>query len=202
MTNEFKFNASEYAKMLGITTSAVRKRRLQGKLEGEYVKKDSEYFYKSPRGDRPNKDKVTPYHNPKFHGSVFRPKKYPCYYHRKRTRNVPYDMTQYANASNGHQLQLTNDLRQKMRIDSKLKASDLEYLTDELVHEVYKKKAKEKADRAKQVLESRRSRRISVRNNFPPSYEPKMTGRWFNHATGQMEDYDKPKIDYSKRYYG
>ena len=33
-------------------------------------------------------------------------------------------------------------------------------------------------------------------------YDPPMTGRWYNHSTGKMEDYDPPKKDYSKMYYG
>ena len=123
--DKFKLTASEYAKILGITTSAVRKKRLAGKLEGQYVQKDSKYFYAPPGKSRPNKVEVTPYNNPKFHGSVYRPKKHPSYYFRKKNRNVPYDETRYENAPNGSQLQLTNDLRQKARIDAKLKASEL-----------------------------------------------------------------------------
>jgi hypothetical protein len=140
--NEFKFNAPEYAKLLGISTSAIRKRRLSGKLDGQFEKRNSEYFYKAPPKDRPNKVAVTPYNFKQFtagdRSSVYRPKKYPSYYSRStnRSRNVPYDETKYENAPNGHQLQLTNDLRQKMRIDQKLKASDLEWITDDLVLEV------------------------------------------------------------------
>ena len=44
--NEFKFNAPEYAKLLGISTSAIRKRRLSGKLDGQFEKRNSEYFSK------------------------------------------------------------------------------------------------------------------------------------------------------------
>ena len=55
--DKFKLTASEYAKILGITTSAVRKKRLAGKLEGQYVQKDSKYFYAPPGKSRPNKTK-------------------------------------------------------------------------------------------------------------------------------------------------
>lgn len=64
--NEFKFNASEYAKLLGISTSAIRKRRLSGKLDGQFEKRNSEYFYKTPPKDRPNKGAVTPYNFKQF----------------------------------------------------------------------------------------------------------------------------------------
>jgi hypothetical protein len=205
--DKFKLTSSEYAKMLGITTSAVRKKRLAGKIEGEYIKKDSKYFYASPSASRPNKDEFTPYKNPKFtlgdRVSVFRPKKHPCYYYRKKNRDVPYDETRYENAPNGHQLQLTNDLRQKARIDSKLKASELEYITDDLVLEVKRKIAKEKADKVKRLQEGQRRSLLPdyTRTYREPSagYNLPMTGRWYNHATQKMEDYSPKKKKY--KYY-
>ena len=201
--DKFKLTASEYAKILGITTSAVRKKRLAGKLEGQYVQKDSKYFYAPPGKSRPNKVEVTPYNNPKFHGSVYRPKKHPSYYFRKKNRNVPYDETRYENAPNGSQLQLTNDLRQKARIDAKLKASELEYITDDLVLEVKRKIAKEKADKVKRLQEGQRRSLLPdyTRTYREPSagYNLPMTGRWYNHATQKMEDYSPKKKKY--KYY-
>ena len=200
--DNFKLTASEYAKILGITTSAVRKKRLAGKLEGEYLQKDSKYFYRSPGKSRPNKVEVTPYNYKQFtvgdRRSVFRPKKHPSYYYRKKNRDVPYDETRYENAPNGAALQLTNDLRQKARIDAKLKASELEYITDDLVLEVKRKIAKEKADKVKRMQEAQRSSLSPVRYNPVSSsrYELPMRGRWYNHATGQMDDYDPPKKKY------
>ena len=41
MDLKYKFNAKEYATLNGISASALRKRRLSGKLEGQYIKKDS-----------------------------------------------------------------------------------------------------------------------------------------------------------------
>jgi len=210
--DKFKLTAAEFAKMLGISTSAVRHQRLNGKLEGQYVKKDSKYFYAPPGKSRPNKVPVTPYLNPKFtvgdHISAYRPKKYKSYYYKKKNRNVPYDQTKYNNAPNGYQLQLTNDLRTKARIDSKLKASDLEYITDDLVREIQIKKAKEKADRVAKLRDAQKrsiepvqfNRLSAYRNLVAP--EPRMTGRWYNHRDQKMEDYDQPKIDWSKKYYG
>ena len=197
--DKFKLTASEYAKILGITTSAVRKKRLAGKLEGQYVQKDSKYFYAPPGKSRPNKVEVTPYNNPKFHGSVYRPKKHPSYYFRKKNRNVPYDETRYENAPNGSQLQLTNDLRQKARIDAKLKASELEYITDDLVLEAKRKIAQKKAEKVQRMQDAQRSMLpVYGRSSRVPSsrYEEPMRGRWYNHATGQMDDYDPPKKKY------
>ena len=61
MDLKYKFSAKEYSTLCGITPSALRKRRLSGKLEGQFIKKGSEYFYSSQETDRPNKDKFTVY---------------------------------------------------------------------------------------------------------------------------------------------
>ena len=195
--DRFKFTASEFAKMLGISTSAVRHQRLKGKLEGQYTKKGSEYFYASPPKSRPNIEQFTAHNNPKFTGSQYRPKKHISQYFKKKNRNVPYDETKYHNAPNGSQLQLTNDLRAKARIDAKLKASDLEYITDDIVLEVKRRKAKELADKVK-AQRSLNPVQFSV--SRAQSYDLPMTGRWYNHTTGQMEDYSKPKRKFN--YYG
>ena len=204
--SDYKFTASEFAKMLGITTSAVRKQRLKGKLEGQYIKKGSEYFYASPPKSRPNKVEVTPYSNPKFHGSVYRPKKHPSYYFRKRNRDIPYDETKYHNAPNGSALQLTNDLRQMARIQDKLKASDSTEITDDVVLEVKKRIAKRKADKIKAMQDAQRSMLPVYNKGMQMSlkqiklYDPPMTGRWFNHQTKKYEDYTPKKKEY--KYYG
>ena len=131
---KFKLTASEFAKMQGVSTSAVRHQRLKGKLEGQYIKKGLKYFYASPLKSRPNLHKITAHNNPKFtvgdYRSTYTPKKRMSDYFKKKNRNVPYDETKYHNAPNGSQLQLTNDLRAKARIDSKLEASQLKYITD------------------------------------------------------------------------
>ena len=44
MDLKYKFNFKEYSAMLGISPSALRKRRLAGKLEGQYIKKGSDYL--------------------------------------------------------------------------------------------------------------------------------------------------------------
>ena len=169
----FKFTAPEYAKMLGISTSALRHRRRRNNLEGEYVKIGSEYFYKTPPRDRPNIVRFTPHNDPRFlvgdKVSQFRPKKYRSLYDRKggsRRRDVPYDLTGYHNAANGWQLQLTNDLRQKARIDGKLEVSQLNGLTDRVVEQVLKNIAKEKADKIKNARKVQMIETITLENIY------------------------------------
>jgi len=198
---KFKLTAPEFAKMLGVSTSAVRHQRLKGKLEGQYILKGLKYFYASPPKSRPNIVEVTPHMNPKFHGSTFRPKKYKSQYFKKKNRNVPYDETKYHNAPNGSQLQLTNDLRTVARINGKLEASDLKYITDDLVLEVKRKKAKELADKFRDqrsrspvssyLTPASRNRSSSVSGMGMP-----MKGRWYNHTTKEMDNYDAPKKKY------
>ena len=65
MDKIYKLTANEYARMRGITTSAVRKRRLKGLEENNFKKIGSNYYYRTPERDRPNIVEVTPHNNPK-----------------------------------------------------------------------------------------------------------------------------------------
>ena len=53
MDKEFKFSATEFAHMMRISPSALRKRRLTGKLDGQFKKVDNNYFYKYHAKDGP-----------------------------------------------------------------------------------------------------------------------------------------------------
>ena len=138
MDMKYKFNAGEYSKMLGITPSALRKRRLSGKLEGQFIKKGSEYFYSSQETHRPNKDKFTV--------NVSRSK--------HRRRNVPDSCTNYHKARNGHQLKALNDLRQLTRINKSLNESQIAEITDDII-EVAKQRRRERI--AQQEQEAQRN---------------------------------------------
>ena len=96
MDLKYKFNAREYSAIVGITPSALRKRRLSGKLNGSFIKKGSEFFYASPAIDGPNKDTFTPINSRS----------------KQRRRHVPRSEVQYHRARNGHQLQQANDIKQ------------------------------------------------------------------------------------------
>ena len=43
MDKEFKFSATEFAHMMRISPSALRKRRLTGKLDGQFKKVDNTF---------------------------------------------------------------------------------------------------------------------------------------------------------------
>ena len=102
MNEKFKFNALEYSKMLGITLSALRKRRLAGKLTGQYILEKNKYMYASPRP---------------LHGEGTGK----CSLSRKRRRSVPRHLTRYPSSK----FQLTNDLRQLARINRKLSEAEI-----------------------------------------------------------------------------
>ena len=116
MDLKFKFNAKEYASLNGISASALRKRRLSGKLDGQYIKKDSKYFYSTSAGDRPNKDEFT------VRGSRSKLKR----------RNVHGSRTRYHKARNGHQLKLANDIKQLARINRRLSEEQIAEITDDI----------------------------------------------------------------------
>ena len=117
MDLKYKFNATEYATLNRITASALRKRRLSGKLEGQYIKKGSEYFYSTPLKDRPNKDKFP------LHASRSNNKR----------RQVPEACTRYHNARNGHQLKLANDIKQLARINRSLNENQIAEITPDII---------------------------------------------------------------------
>ena len=127
MDLKYKFNAKEYATLNGISASALRKRRLSGKLDGQFIKKGSEYFYCTPDADRPIKDEFT------VHVSRSKP----------RRRNVHGSCTMYHKARNGHQLKLANDIKQLARINRRLSEEQIAEITDD-IFEVAKQRRAER----------------------------------------------------------
>ena len=97
MIKKFIYTAKEYANKLNLTASALRKRRLAGKLEGLYELRDNEYFYAD---GGPNKDIFAPLNS-----------------RSKKRRQVPRSKTRYTSSS----LQKSNDLKQLMRIKGWMK---------------------------------------------------------------------------------
>ena len=134
MDLKYKFTAKEYATMQGITASALRKRRLAGKLDGQYIKKGSDYFYCITQTDCPNKQSFTVTNS------------------RKRRRHVPRSEVQYHKAHNGHQLQLANDVKQLCAINKRLSDAGIQEIVPDII-EVAKQRRIERTK--KLVHESR-----------------------------------------------
>ena len=192
MNEIYKFTPSEYAKMLGITTSALRKRRLKGQLQDLYIEKNGKYFYKTPPKDRPNIAAGTSL----LHGSVFMPKK-----NKKRRRHLAAtEDTNYHKARNGWQLQQLNNLRQMAKIQGALSKDQLLEITPE-IFEIAKERhiKKQRLNAEKRLQESRLSTdagreeekwrqqkiyAVKADDRFVQSTK----GRWYNHITGQYED--------------
>jgi hypothetical protein len=122
MTNKFIYTAAEYANKLNLTASALRKRRLAGKLEGLYELRDNEYFYAD---GGPNKDSFTPLNS-----------------RSKKRRKVPSSMTRYTSSS----LQKANDLKQLMRIQRMMKEEEIEHITPDIIA-VAKQRHREELDK-------------------------------------------------------
>ena len=101
----YKFNSAEYAQLLGITASALRKRRLSGKLEGLYKVLDGKYMYAAPR---PNKVSFTG---------------------KKRRRNVPRHLTRYTSSA----MAAANDLKQLARIKRLLTENEVQEITPDII---------------------------------------------------------------------
>ena len=110
MTNKFIYTPREYAAKHQITASALRKRRLAGKLDGLYEVREGMYFYAD---GGPNKDSFTG----KNSWSV------------SKRRNVPRHQTHYTSNS----LQRSNDLKQLMRIQGWMKETEIEHITPDII---------------------------------------------------------------------
>ena len=134
MDNKFKLTSAEYVKLSNITESAVRKRRLAGKLEGEFKFENGKYFYATPLKGRPMQDEFT---------AAIHTKK-------QRRRNVPRDQTRYTKPH----MQAANDFKQMFAINGRLKKAELEYITEDVIkigkerHQQEVKKKLEQTDKA------------------------------------------------------
>jgi len=122
MTNKFIYTAKEYANKLNLTASALRKRRLAGKLEGLYELRNNEYFYAD---GGPNKDSFTLPNS-----------------RSKKRRNIQRSMTRYTSSS----LQKANDLKQLMRIQRMMKEEEIEHITPDIIA-VAKQRHREELDK-------------------------------------------------------
>ena len=139
MDLKYKFNAKEYAMMQGITASALRKRRLAGKLDGQYIKKGSDYFYCITERDGPNKQSFTVKNS--------------------RRRHVPRSEVQYHKAHNGHQLQLANDVKQLCAINKRLSDAGIQEIVPDII-EVAKQR---RIERTRKVVQESRN---TVQKNY------------------------------------
>ena len=139
MDLKYKFTAKEYATMQGITASALRKRRLAGKLDGQYIKKGSDYFYCITERDGPNKQSFTVKNS--------------------RRRHVPRSEVQYHKAHNGHQLQQANDIKQLCAINKRLSDAGIQEIVPDII-EVAKQR---RIERTRKVVQESRN---TVQKNY------------------------------------
>jgi len=176
MDLKYKFNAKEYATLNGISASALRKRRLSGKLDGQYIKKDSKYFYCTPEADRPIKDEFT------VHGSRTK----------TRRRNVHGSSTMYHKARNGHQLKLANDIKQLARINRRLSEEQIAEITDD-IFEVAKQRRVERLKKATEIPEH------TIKKNYG-SFINTATAGYIDVKTKWRPLFPKAKDEYDKAF--
>ena len=118
MNAEYPLTQSEYAKVVGISKEGLRSRRRSGKLEGQYVLKDNQYFYARPR---PNQKKTTPKNHTKP---------------RRRGVHLSGGQTKYTSRA----LQQHNEIKMLARLQRNIDKETLDLLPDAIERA---KKAKE-----------------------------------------------------------
>jgi len=127
MQSDYLFTEAEYAKIIGLSKEGVRSRRRDGKLEGQYIQKDSRYLYARPR----------PNQGPAVHENRTR--------NRRRGAHKSLSDVRYPNTA----FQQHNELKML----AKLKAS-VDPETLDLIPEAVEIAKKKKQDRIRETLES------------------------------------------------
>ena len=177
MDLKYKFNAKEYATLNGISASALRKRRLSGKLDGQYIKKDSKYFYCTSEAYRPNKDEFT------VRGSRSKVKR----------RGIPAHETRYGK---NWQLKIANDVKQLARINRSLTENQIAEITPDII-EVAKQR---RVDRIKK--DNEKAEKFIRKNNYGnfincslPGYKDVQT-KWRPLFPIEKDEYEKALDEY------
>ena len=126
MDNEYPLTQSEYAKIVGISKEGLRSRRRTGKLEGQYILKDNQYFYARPR---PNLNKTTPKNHTKP---------------RRRGVHLSGGKTNYTSRA----LQQANEAKMLVRLQRNLDQETLELIPAAIEHAKTAKQERVAATRA------------------------------------------------------
>ena len=150
MNEDYPFTSLEYAKMLGISKECLRGRRRAGKLEGEYITKGNQYYFKRVRPCQLNS---TPKNPPK----------------RIRRRGVSYtgETLNYRN----HGLQNHNEMKMLLKLQKKVDPRLIDIVPNALAMYLEQKKteAQSKASRSPNP-DSRSSR---AKNYGSGIYDPR-----------------------------
>lgn len=182
MDNDYRLTSSEYAKILGISTEALRSRRRRG-LETSF-KKDihGNFWWKN---DRPNAVAVNENNRPLKNG-LFRVPGSKKIDTRKRRRGVHAkgEETNYHNARNGWQLEELNLTRQFLKLDSGLKKhgftdEELEEITKTAKDKILKKKEAKLKKSMEETLDEIPGTPINAHGtpNVDPKYGQMLKGK-------------------------
>ena len=120
MNEDYPYTQLEYAKLLGLSKSGLISRRKAGKLDGEFIVKDNQYFYRRLRPGQVN-------HTPKKHSK------------RIRRRGISYtgEKLNYRN----HGLQNHNEMKMLLKLQKRIDPQLLALVPEALarIHEEQKK---------------------------------------------------------------
>ena len=112
MNDDYRLTSSEYAKILGISTEALRTRRRREQVRNYIRDESGNYWWKR---DRPDKE-VRPLQN--FPGPMSRARSSSA---RRRGAHDNEEPTNYHNAVNGDQLEVLNLFRRRLKDEKALK---------------------------------------------------------------------------------
>ena len=139
MNEDYPYTQLEYAKLLGLSKSGLISRRKAGKLDGEFIVKDNQYFYRRLRPGQVN-------HTPKKHSK------------RIRRRGISYtgEKLNYRN----HGLQNHNEMKMLLKLQKRVDPKLLALVPDALarIHEEQKKELEARSAAQRPLTNSQRTR--------------------------------------------
>ena len=149
MQEEYPYTQLEYAKILGLSKSGLISRRKAGKLEGEYIVKDNQYYFKRLRPNQVN-------HTPKKHT-------------KQRRRGVSYtgEKTNYTS----WQFKQHNEMKMLAKLKHSVDPETLELLPEALLKA--KELKQERIDKARSEASSSVRRNSPSRNYSSGIYDPR-----------------------------
>jgi len=152
MNEDYPFTSLEYAKMLGISKECLRGRRRAGKLEGEYITKDNNYYWKRVR---PCQLLSTPKNPPK----------------RIRRRGVSYtgETLNYRN----HGLQNHNEMKMLLKLQKKVDPKLLAVVPEALALYLEKKKTEAQSKARDPIRTNHGARSGRTKNYGSGIYDPR-----------------------------
>lgn len=173
MNEDYPYTQLEYAKLLGLSKSGLISRRKAGKLDGEFIVKDNQYFYRRLRPGQVN-------HTPKKHSKRIR----------RRGVHAAGDKLNYRNVG----LQQHNEMKMLLKLQKRIDPKLIDVVPQALALYLEQKKTEARSDASRSMKPEARSSGTRSRNYGSGIYDPRTVAPSYRSL--------KPKVEKKFSYYG